>query len=107
VVYYNALAQGAPMAKQQQSKVLAILALINALIAIVAPLIMTIFIFISVMAAFASLALGFVSIAQKKPGKGIAITAIVLAFASMIPLPFYLITSLFFTGFLDSPLGLF
>ena len=95
------------MAKQQQSKILAILSLVGALIAIVAPLVMIVFIFISVMASLASLVLGFVSISQKKPGKGMAITAIVLAFASMVPLPFYLITGLFFTGFLHSPIGLF
>jgi uncharacterized membrane protein YdfJ with MMPL/SSD domain len=95
------------MTNQPQSKAMAIVALICAVIAIVSPLIMIILVFVSVMAAFVSLILGFISISQKQPGKGMAVTAIVLAFGSMIPLPFYVIEGLFFTGFLHSPLGLF
>jgi hypothetical protein len=95
------------MTNQPQSKAMAIVALICAVIAIISPLIMIILLFVSVMAAFVSLILGFISVAKKQPGKGMAVTAIVLAFVSMIPLPFYLITGLFSTGFLHSPLGLF
>ena len=85
---------------------LALGALAVAFAALFLPFILGIFVLFTAPGGLAAIIIASISLVKKYPGKPYAITAIVVASIALCFTPYFLFTSLFSTGFLHSPLGI-